>query len=621
MSQIPRRTSEFQVGSAKRSLSNKQQPSRSTLVRQPSSVGISGGGGNNNARSSSIAFGRVSATPMRTPARTPNRSSSKDRGTIVPMTAEKEKAPVDDREYLCTVTNFILEDLSKIEIFKELTHKGLKSMTLKNFIMILRHYIQYICNVPNDFMTNYIDFVYNLLIQLEYPYNINKSSLKTPNAPHCFNNIIVLLGWLAEFSKCDDEDVQYKTTEELPDNQIIQKLMNSTKHAYSLFNEAKSTDDIENKIMNFYLESQVGPCSDVESEIKRLKFEIEQLQKDIKPVSLSNELKEKQELSDQLNDQIKLRNGNINVLNRKIANLRADYALRREAEEHSAHELQTLQFKLKNQQMSVENRQDLLIEITQLKSALASKRNATMELSESSAEREIVLSNIISKKFSLIDRLNNLLYKLSSDLEIVGEKISFDPADFQIQSTKNDQQMNEMINQMHQGLKALKEQCLHIFSISKEKIINMEAEVHSYKTQNDLYEIQVQKIKSEFEKLEEEEFAIENEVISLVQNIQSNYKDRIDKIETSKKEILERNKGLVAYEQKIKELTEERIELGKKVVVECNQLYEQRKEEIENRRNELRRTIKTIDNYERNKQPLPDNLQKILDQVIKRKNK
>lgn len=64
-----------------------------------------------------------------TPSRTPNRS--RERTMFVPMTAEKEKAPVEDRAFVAEKTQQVLEALANQNDFRELVQKGLKSMTHK----------------------------------------------------------------------------------------------------------------------------------------------------------------------------------------------------------------------------------------------------------------------------------------------------------------------------------------------------------------------------------------------------------------------------------------------------------------------------------------------------------
>jgi hypothetical protein len=65
----------------------------------------------------------------------------------------------------------------------------------------------------------------------------------------------------------------------------------------------------------------------------------------------------------------------------------------------------------------------------------------------------------------------------------------------------------------------------------KEETIKYEGNVQALKTQNELYDIQVRKMTSVFEKLEDEEAALDEELITLMQNIQLNYNERIEVIE------------------------------------------------------------------------------------------
>lgn len=541
--------------------------------------------------------------------------------TVVQMTAEKEKAPTEDRDYIYSKSQQVLEELSKQDRFNELVQKGLKSMTLKNFISILEYFLEPICgSVPKDFQTNYIDFLYNLLIQLEYPYNINKSSLKTPNAPHCLNNIIILLGWLAEFSKVDEEAITYKVTDELPDVESMRVFMEQTSEAYKLFNDEKDYSGIERKIRDTFLEMRGITGSDVESEKERLKFEISQLQKESKPLSLLKELNEKKKQSTELDQKIEIHNKNIGDHNRTITNLKSNLALKQQAQDNVQKELKLLNNQLKTQLMTLEKRQQILIEITHLKSALMSKRNAVMELTEASSENEIALSNFISKKYQLIDRLNNLIYKLSSDLDIAGTTEEFDPEIYVIKSSNDDANMDRMIHQMYKGLNGLKNKYLQMQSEMMEDIMKTNSENHNYKTQYEILEVKLQQIQKSFEQAENEESIVEQELSALIHNIQSNYHERKEKIKQNEKEMIERTKSLEKLENEIKELHEKREDFGKKAVSECEKLLKDRQNEVEARRQFLSENTAVINHYHRNKEQFPQELENMLEGV-RQKNK
>ncbi|CAG9799930.1 unnamed protein product [Chironomus riparius] len=621
MSQIPRRTSEFQPSSTKRPARNSRITSS---VSRPSTTAAAFNSRISAAASSNVrpstSYPRVSATPMRTPAKTPNRSGSRDRMTVVQMTAEKEKAPTEDRDFIYTKSQQVLEELSKQDRFNELVQKGLKSMTLKNFISILEYFLEPICgSVPKDFQTNYIDFSHNLLIQLEYPFSNNKSSLKTPNAPHCLNNIIILLGWLADFSRIDEEAINYKITDELPDIESMKVFMEQTSEAYKLFNDERDYSDIEKKIKETFLEMRGIIGSDVESEKERLQFEIGQLQKESKPLSLLKDFNEKKKQSTELDQKIATHNNNIGDHNRTITNLKSNLALKQQALDHVQKELKTLNNQIKTQLMTLEKRQQILVEITHLKSALMSKRNAVMELTEASSENEIALSNLISKKFQLIDRLNNLIYTLSSELNSAGNTDEFDPEHYVIKSSNDDVNMEGMLNQMHKGLIGLKNKYFRMQAEMKDQIMKTESEKHNCKTQKDILDAKLQQIRKTFEQIVNEESIVEQELSALVHNIQANYYERKEKIKQNEKEMIERTKGLQQLENEVKELREKREDFGAKSVAQCEKLLKERQNEIEARRQFLKENTAAINYYHRNKEQLPQELENMLGEVRQRK--
>ncbi|XP_070490999.1 kinetochore protein NDC80 homolog [Chironomus tepperi] len=617
MSQIPRRTSEFQPSSAKRPTRNSRITSS---VSRPSTSAAAFNNRMSAAATSNVrpstTFSRVSATPMRTPAKTPNRSGSRDRMTVVQMTAEKEKAPTEDRDYIYTKSQQVLDELSKQDRFNELVQKGLKSMTLKTFISILEYFLEPICgSVPKDFQTNYIDFLYNLLLQLEYPFNINKSSLKTPNAPHCLNNIIILLGWLADFSKVDEEAINYKVTDQLQDIESMKVFMEQSSEAYKQFNDEKDYSDIERKVRETFLEMRGIVNSDIETEKEKLRYEIEQLQKESKPLSLLKELNEKKKQSTELDQKIEAHNKNIGDYNRAITNLKSNLALKQQTQDNVQKELTSLNHQLKTQLMTLDKRQQILIEITHLKSALMSKQNAVMDLKEASSENEIALSNLISKKYQLIDRLNNLIYKLSSDLDIAGTTDEFDPEHYVIKSSNDDANMDRMLNQMYKGLSMLKNKYFQMQSDMKEHIMKTEAEKHNCKTQKEILDVKLQQIQKTFEQVENEESIVEQELSALIHNLQTNYHERKEKIKQNEKAMIERTKGLEQLRNEIKELQEKREDFGAKAVAQCEKLLKDRQHEVEDRRQFLSENSAAIDHYHRNKERLPQELENMLENV------
>lgn len=554
-----------------------------------------------NARPS---FKSSTATPLRTPARTPNRS---DRNTFIPSTAEKEKAPVDDKEYIHAKSNKIIAELSTVDGFNDFVNKGFKSMTIKQFIGILQHFLQPIVGAtPNDFNATYVDCVHQWLAQLDYPYSISKSSLKTPNAPHCLNSIIVLLGWLQDFSGMEQEPMQCLTSEEIPNDDMAKEIMIKTGDMFTIWNNGQiEMEQCIDTITEMYRREHDGAT--------HLTVNIDTLQEEIRQLSITNDENKKVEM--ELNGHFKI----VQDLQNKVESSMEELELKTNAERAARDELKRLQSQLSNQRITMDVRHQLLLEIAQMKGAISSKNNAIMELREASSDKEVLISNLISKKYHLVDRLNNMIYKLSSDLEIAGIANNFNPLEYTIKLTKDDANLDQMLDHLSSGLRSMKERNLKIFSVIRDKGIALRAEFNKLSTDNEHCQSKLNQIQGIVEQLTQDEQNIEMMYKSYVHNTQTEHQNYIERIGRTERDIEERTKGIDQMAQHLKDLKEKRTAFNAKAIGECERLYEERKHEIESRREYLKVNMARINEYHKNKQPLPDHLQKTLDRVLKKR--
>lgn len=79
---------------------------------------------------------------------------------------------------------------------------GLRSMTSKQFLLIIGYFMKSITGKDMAALfpkVDPLDGIIKLLRDLGCPYIINKSMLRTPNAPHTFDQIVVLMLWLSEY--------------------------------------------------------------------------------------------------------------------------------------------------------------------------------------------------------------------------------------------------------------------------------------------------------------------------------------------------------------------------------------------------------------------------------------
>lgn len=141
---------------------------------------------------------------MQTPIGT--RKSSMGVGHMM-MTSDRKRAPpTEDKKLLQSYINRITEYVKHVrELGKDFISKGgLRSMSAREFVIIINYIIKLI--VPKaQFTSNYSDELFQYLTKLEYPYSVNKSWFKTPNAPHSFNHIVIMLNFLLDFLPLGDD--------------------------------------------------------------------------------------------------------------------------------------------------------------------------------------------------------------------------------------------------------------------------------------------------------------------------------------------------------------------------------------------------------------------------------
>lgn len=125
------------------------------------------------------------------------------------MTSERKNQHTEDKR---VIQGCIARVTERIRNVRELgndfvTKGGLKAMTVREFIVIINHIVKQI-NPKANLTANYSDELHKFLVQMEYPFSVNKSWFKTPNAPHSINHIVVMLDFLLDYLPWE-EDSQY----------------------------------------------------------------------------------------------------------------------------------------------------------------------------------------------------------------------------------------------------------------------------------------------------------------------------------------------------------------------------------------------------------------------------
>ena len=126
------------------------------------------------------------------------------------------------------------------------------------------------------------------------------------------------------------------------------------------------------------------------------------------------------------------------------------------AEESLVTEFKALKRSLSNQKLSMTKRNELLQKLSETKGILLTKKVNIREINEIGSDKEIMLSNLIQRKFASLDKLNNMIHNVSSELNMQGlPKSSFRASLFEIKPLSKDADVDEQLNLLSEALKKL----------------------------------------------------------------------------------------------------------------------------------------------------------------------
>lgn len=227
-------------------------------------------------------------TPMQTPM------GARTRPSNLMMTSEKKSAPpTEDKKWLQGCITRVTDQVKTIrDLGNDFVAKGgLKSMSSKDFVVIINHIGKQI-NPKANFNSNYSDELHKFLMQIEYPYSVNKSWFKTPNAPHSFNHIVIMLDYLLDYLPWDENDGfvhDYDTVERtikgsnFPSIEFTHHFRQKVMEGYQLWNNEKNVefgklqqelkDDLTKATTNGEFKNQ----HELERDIERLEMEIAEI--------------------------------------------------------------------------------------------------------------------------------------------------------------------------------------------------------------------------------------------------------------------------------------------------------------------------------------------------------
>lgn len=574
--------------------------------------------------------GRFSATPMRSNSRatlnvvTPNQIRY---NTGIPQTAEKEKPPTEDRQAVYEKTQIVMDELSRINVpeFQEILTKGFKSMTTKQFFMILCQFMKPICgNIQLD-GSNYIDYVFNFMQIVDYPYaNLSKSTLKTPSAPHCQNAIIFFLAWLAEFSvprQNLNEIMEFSEDETFISSDFAKTFMHRTEITFDLWN--KNNEEAADKLMDetkkMFIDFKTGgPTTSVEDDVKRLEAAIDNLKKEVRPESLDREFNAKKEESKTLRSNLEKFIACKNDRKNKCQQDKEILEKHKSIVNSLNKEIHAIKSQISNQKMTSDVKAEYLRSLTQLRCRLSNEKEQTQNLLEEASEKDIQFSNLIQKKFKMVEELNNFVYKLASDLESISLTDGrFDLSKIEIKKTKIGESslLNKELDNLMDGLNDIKFQ----FEQDEVKLVKQKNSLLEQKrnltSELEIVSVENSKQKEILDDIEIDIAKIEKETVEYVQANMQKTNQYILTLKQLNSDIAKSKVLIQQLSSANEQLREQRDKLKIYFLSECKRLHEKRLQDYENLKRKRQVFKSLISEFNKIRKPLPDNVQKMVDSI------
>lgn len=217
---------------------------------------------------------------------TPNRMSA------TPMSARRtlrpSMFPSVDRSRRCKPDQCerILDTLQSYpEFFAELNLQGgLRAMTAKQFITIMRFFMDVIGGGEAKATADPLNDILSFLKAVGFPYSMTKSAMKTPNAPHTFDQIVALLLWLCDFVD-PANDLEMEVGDDLPNAEFMADLNRAMRDGFQLWNDQQEDqfEELKDSLANLVVKSKssrgAGSIDELKQKTKELRAQVDQLKK------------------------------------------------------------------------------------------------------------------------------------------------------------------------------------------------------------------------------------------------------------------------------------------------------------------------------------------------------
>ncbi|XP_050074124.1 uncharacterized protein LOC126561834 [Anopheles maculipalpis] len=606
---MPRRTQEFEISGPQSSV--KKPQTRVSRIAQPvrKSSKLSGlGQFGENGRSRSVERGlngpplagpstatkkslnprSSSATPqVRTPLRHMAHgglNADNIPSFTIPSTVERERCPVEARQIFDYLAQANVPDLPK-----EFIDRGnIKAMSMKQFLIIMAHLLRQIGGSRYKIGTNFIDDIMKAITELQCPFTVNKSMLKTPSAPHSIHQVVTMLCWLIQLAAPpvlpSEWAPNYHQAPDFPSPDYTQFFFQSAIESFHLWNLKREEEfgaQVEAMADRLVADKTGGLTQE------QVRARTEQIQKQLAAIDadrskgqtreqsfdgIQREVQEKQRTEKQLAEETK-------QLAKKYEHHEREYYQRQDQYYDYENAIHKLKEQLARQQMTTKERDELQMLIAHSRNLIAAKRNAIAFLDDESSDYQITLSRLIKQKINFISELNTKVYNFSNTIK---PDIHFTPIEISLTSGN--------YPELQQTLLALEQQLTDVFAqyrelyvrFSKQKL-HLEQQVSDVRVTIAPLESKIAKLTDRLQHLQQQRETIVQELGALAERVNDRDTERqrtneldacVEKVRTQ----LENNR------KAIEKLMHEKHQLMEEGLEQCRQALEERHRKMANYR-------------------------------------
>lgn len=310
--------------------------------------------------------------------------------------------------------------------------QGLRSMSTKQFITTMTYFMKMVignsrgCRLATDKLT--IDDITKYLIEVGYAVNKQSMSwMKTPNAPHAFNNLVDLLQWLCNFLPPDAEAHPFESIENLedvdkcfPNIEYVGLFLASIEDNFSLWNNQQDEECESSKALlidkYIYMHTGISSKAQIEIEIARNKREHDDQLKKRFMVQEQKKLKDLLTTEEQIQADIK----QLLAVSKEKASERNEAHSQLHQQEQSVKELSEKVSELKKsiarQPYTRALLEQKIAKLTKQRQHLEVQKNALNQLKEMGLGNQIQLARTLTQQNEVAGRFNNMIHEKFLDI-------------------------------------------------------------------------------------------------------------------------------------------------------------------------------------------------------------